>query len=67
MYDKFGQVLRVETVINNPREFKVRRWRMRHGHRQRVWCPMNKGLANLYQYRPPLTRPTGGTWKPCRS
>lgn len=51
MYDKFGQVLRVETVINNPREFKVRRWRKRHGHRQRVWCSMNKGIANLYQYR----------------
>lgn len=50
MYDKFGQVLRVETVINNPREFKVRRWRKRHGRRQRVWCPMNKGIANLYQY-----------------
>ena len=49
-YDKFGQVLRVETVINNPREFKVRRWRLRHGRRQRVWCPMNKGIANLYQY-----------------
>ncbi len=51
MYDKFGQVLRVETVINNPREFKVRRWRQRHGRRRRVWCPMNKGIANLYQYR----------------
>jgi len=51
MYDKFGQVLRVETVINNPREFKVRRRRKRHGRRQRVWCPMNKGIANLYQYR----------------
>lgn len=50
MYDKFGQVLRVETVINNPREFKVRRWRSRGGRRQRVWCPMNKGIANLYQY-----------------
>jgi hypothetical protein len=51
MYDKFGQVLRVETVINNPREFKVRRWRLRHGRRQPVWCPMNKGIANFYQYR----------------
>jgi len=51
MYDKFGQVLRVETVINNPREFKVRRWRMRHGHRQRVLVPHEQGLANLYQYR----------------
>jgi hypothetical protein len=27
MYDKFGQVLRVETVINDPREFRVRRRR----------------------------------------
>jgi hypothetical protein len=51
MYDKFGQVLRVETVINNPREFKVRRRRKRHGRWKRVWCPMNKGLANLYQYQ----------------
>jgi hypothetical protein len=51
MYDKFGQVLRVETVINNPREFQVRRRRKRRGRWQRVWCPMNKGIANLYQYR----------------
>jgi hypothetical protein len=51
MYDKFGQVLRVETVINNPREFQVRRRRKRRGRWKRVWCPMNKGIANLYQYR----------------
>lgn len=51
MYDKFGQVLRIETVINQPREFKVRRWRMRQGKYQQVWCPMNKGVANLYQYQ----------------
>jgi hypothetical protein len=50
MYDKFGQILRIETVINQPREFRVRRRRIRHGHRQRVWCPMNKGVANFYQY-----------------
>src|SRR5581483_385283 len=34
MYDKFGCVLRVETVINNPREFKVRRRVVRQGRRQ---------------------------------
>jgi hypothetical protein len=51
MYDKFGQVLRVEAVINNPREFPVRRRRKRHGRWKQVWCPMNKGIANLYQYR----------------
>jgi len=50
MYDKFGVMLRIETVINQPREFKVRRARKRGGKRRMVWCPMNKGIANLYQY-----------------
>jgi hypothetical protein len=50
MYDKFGQILRIETVINQPREFKVRRARLRQGQRQMVWCPMNKGVANFYHY-----------------
>jgi hypothetical protein len=50
MYDKFGQVLRIETVINNPREFKVRRRRLRHGRQRLVWCPMNKGVGNFYRY-----------------
>lgn len=51
MYDKFGILLRIETVINQPHEFRVRRRRTRKGVRQMVWCPMNKGVANLYQYR----------------
>jgi hypothetical protein len=50
MYDKFGQVLRIETVINNPREFKVRRRVQRQGRSQMDWCPMNKGVANFYHY-----------------
>jgi hypothetical protein len=50
MYDKFGQVLRIETVINNPREFKVRRRVQRKGRSQMAWCPMNKGVANFYHY-----------------
>src|SRR5436309_4015829 len=50
MYDKFGLILRMETVINQPREFRVRRLRTRHGHRQMRWCPMNKGVANFYHY-----------------
>jgi hypothetical protein len=41
MYDKFGWVLRIETVINDPREFRVRRLRTRDGRREMVWCPMN--------------------------
>jgi hypothetical protein len=51
MYDKFGLVLRIETVINNPREFRVRRLRTRAGRREMAWCPMNKGVCNLYHYR----------------
>jgi hypothetical protein len=50
MYDKFGCVLRIETVINNPREFKVRRRVQRQGRSQMDWCPMNKGVANFYHY-----------------
>jgi hypothetical protein len=51
MYDKFGLVLRIETVINNPREFRVRRWRTRQGRREMAWCPMNKSVVNMYRYR----------------
>ena len=51
MYDKFGLVLRIETVINNPREFRVRRLRTRAGRDEMAWCPMNKGVCNLYRYR----------------
>ena len=51
MYDKFGLILRVETVINQPREFSVRRRRERKGKRQMVWCPMNKGVTNLPSYQ----------------
>ena len=51
MYDKFGWVLRIETVINDPHEFRVRRLRTREGRRVMIWCPMNKGVINLYRYR----------------
>jgi hypothetical protein len=51
MYDKFGLVLRIETVINNPREFRVRRLRTLDGRQEMAWCPMNKGVSNLYHYR----------------
>lgn len=51
MYDKIGLVLRVESVINSPREFKVRRTRNRNGLPTKVWCPMNKGVTNLPSYQ----------------
>ena len=51
MYDKFGLILRVETVINQPREFRVRRRCERNGQSQLLWCPMNKGVVNLPSYQ----------------
>jgi hypothetical protein len=50
MYDKHGTVLRVETVINNPYEFKVRREGKRHGAKVMGWFPMAKGVAHLPRY-----------------
>lgn len=50
MYDKHGCVLRVETVINDPGEFKVRRRGHRKGSPVIDWFPMCKGVSNLYRY-----------------
>ncbi|MGH7164422.1 MAG: hypothetical protein ACREIS_02725, partial [Nitrospiraceae bacterium] len=47
MYDKHGRVLRVETVINQPREFKVRRVTVCRKRRITRWTPMPKGVAFL--------------------
>jgi hypothetical protein len=50
VYDKVS-VLRVETTINNPREFRVLRvFTDDAGRRERQWAPMNKGVANLWRY-----------------
>lgn len=50
MYDKFGSVLRVETVINHPYEFKIRRRGIRRGETVMGWFPMAKRVTNLYRY-----------------
>lgn len=50
MYDKHGCVLRVETTINRPYEFKVRRRGVRKGQAVIDWFPMIKGVAHLYRY-----------------
>lgn len=47
MYDKQGSVLRVETTINNPTRFKVRRRVWRNGRKVWAWVDMRKGLADL--------------------
>ena len=50
MYDKFGSVLRVETVVNHPYEFKIRRRAKRRGKTVMGWFPMAKRVTNLYRY-----------------
>jgi hypothetical protein len=44
MYDS-GLALRVETVISNPEEFRVRKQVTRKGRRQTEWVAMRKGVA----------------------
>ena len=49
VYDK-ASVLRVETTINNPREFRIQRWFTNDsGRRERRWCPMRKGVSDLWR------------------
>lgn len=50
MYDKHGCVLRIETVINHPYEFRVRREGKRRGLWVKGWYPMSKGISNFYRY-----------------
>jgi hypothetical protein len=47
MYDKHGSVLRIETTINNPRRFKVRRPATRNGRPCMGWIPMRKSVADI--------------------
>lgn len=52
MYDKLGQILRIETVINQPGEFKVfRECQHRDGSASTSWYPMRKGVGNLHHYQ----------------
>jgi hypothetical protein len=47
MYDKQGSVLRIETTINNPKRFNVRRKATRHGELVTAWFPMRKSVADI--------------------
>jgi hypothetical protein len=52
MYDKFGLILRVETVINSPKEFSVYRTRHhRDGSTSTDYYPMTKDVASLVAYQ----------------
>jgi len=45
-----ANVFRVETTINNPREFKVLRSSQGGTDQPPRWCPMTKGVANFWRY-----------------
>jgi hypothetical protein len=48
-YDK-ASVLRIETTINQPREFRVLRVERTVTGSTRRWVPMSKGVANFWRY-----------------
>jgi hypothetical protein len=50
MYDKAGVILRIETVINQPQQFKVLRRGRREGRMVLGWFPMAKRVTNLPRY-----------------
>jgi hypothetical protein len=50
MYDR-GPVLRVETVSNNPEEFRIRKRVRREGRDVLAWVPLRKSVTLLFQYR----------------
>ncbi len=58
MYDKFGLVLRIEMVINQPRCFQVCRWGNRQGQRVRDWFPLTKSIAFLRRFAEVCRRAT---------
>jgi hypothetical protein len=48
MYDKQGSVLRVETTINDPAQFKAYRG-TEAKPREKAWRPLRKGVADLHR------------------
>jgi hypothetical protein len=49
MYDKREIILRTETTINNPAEFKTYRTSERDPEGELSWRPMRKGVADLHR------------------
>ncbi len=49
MYDKHGSILRIETTINDPPQFRVRRCVERKGRAVWLCLPLRKGVADLPQ------------------
>src|SRR5947209_2842354 len=63
MVDKSGLVLRVQTVINNPGEFKVRKKVIRKGKSKVEWVTMRKGVAYLFRYQQVSFQANSVIWK----
>jgi hypothetical protein len=51
MYNKSGSILRIETTINNTRDFKVYRRPDDDGRRRKSWQKMRKGVSDLHRRR----------------
>lgn len=49
MYDKQGSVLRIETVINDPRDMKVYRSKESEPDGPKSWQRLRKGVADLHR------------------
>ena len=49
MYDKCS-ILRIETTINDPHEFKILKEVTCKGEKAMKWVPMGKSVVNLYRY-----------------
>ena len=47
LYDKEGKILRSETTINNPKEFKVYRPKQGDPYGEYAWRPMRKNIADI--------------------
>jgi hypothetical protein len=49
LYDKQGSVLRAETTLNDPHDFKVFRRKEGDTTGKREWLPLRKGIADLHR------------------
>lgn len=50
MYDKLSKMIRIETVINQPSEFRILRHGTKKGEKVLDWFPMAKRATNLWRY-----------------
>jgi hypothetical protein len=49
MYDKAGNILRIETTVANPKDFKVLRPHHNRPKGRLEWRPLRKGVADLHR------------------